>query len=159
MTQFLRPENMGQRNDQPLIVAGLKTGWNRGEERGIALPRLDQSHSGIAAAERSRDFTLVLVGRLYGVPSWRPEERNQRRRWLVLIPLHRKSERGIGICGRWRHVYIDIGEHCGATAVTMRFARDFRARHSELRRGRRLPDTGQLRNGCAYIADELIEIW
>src|SRR5581483_2327740 len=119
---------MVHRNAEPLARVRLE--WWRYESE-IGRPRsvrwLDQAPTGIAAAQRTADLSLVVVDRLHGVPARHPEARDERRGRLSLVAFHREGERGVRIVGGLRLVHRDVGVHGGASAVAMRFTRDFQA--------------------------------
>ena len=75
-------------------------GTSREVRRLAALSRLDEPPARVAAAQRAADLLLELVQRLHRVPARRPEARDERRRRLPLIALHREGQRRVGVLRR-----------------------------------------------------------
>ena len=127
------------------------------EEAELGSIPLYDSYTRVALSQWTADLSLKLVHRLNGVPSGRPEKREQSRRRLVRVSFHGKREGRIGIVGRLRLVDADIRQHGGASAVAMRLTRDLRARHAEVGGGSRAGDSGELRQPGSERCDDVIQ--
>src|SRR4051812_10285145 len=89
--QFLRPEDVKRRYQQPLISIGVERRRNLGEiTRRTLFGRLNEADARIPPSQWTADLALKLVNRLNRVPSWRPEERYEGRRRGLRTGLHRE---------------------------------------------------------------------
>ena len=148
---------MIERNHQPLVLPGFERRRQLLEEAELGSIPLYDSNTRVALSQWTADLALKLIHRLNGVPSGRPEKREQSRRRLVRVSFHGKREGRIGIVGRLRLVDADIGQHGGAPAVAMRLTRNLRARHAEVGGGGRAGDSGELRQPGSERRDDVIQ--
>ena len=148
---------MIERNHQPFVLPGFKRRRQLLEESEPGSIPLYDSYTRVALSQWTADLSLKLIHRLNGVPSGRPEEREQRRRRLVRVSFHGEREGRVGIVGRLRLVDADIGQHGCASAVAMRLTRDLRARHAEVGGWRRASNSGKLRQPGGERCDDVIQ--
>src|SRR5690606_12819441 len=89
-TEFFGAENVVQEDHPEMVLQADKLIGQVCEVSGRRIRLwLDQTKTRVAPAQRTGYFFLILVDRLYRVPTWRPKERNHRRRRLTAIPFHR----------------------------------------------------------------------
>ena len=144
-------------NHQPFVLPGFKRRRQLLEESEPGSIPLYDSYTRVALSQGTADLSLELIDRLNGVPSGRPEEREQRRRRLVRVSFHGERERRVGIVGWLRLVDADIGQHGCAPAVAMRLTRDLRARHAVTGGWRRASNSGKLRQFGGECCDDVIQ--